>query len=125
MTARKDTVSYRTSKFIERNKARLITAAVILVALLAGVATIVRQIRVAKTERAKFEAQQARFDRPLDFTRAGDYVSVASSATLNPSAAMTITVWFTVQKSEDLQFLVSKFNHHSGPLGVLLTTPML
>ena len=53
--ARKDTFTYRASKFIGRNKVGAAAAAVVLLAILAGLTTSIWQARVARGERAKAE----------------------------------------------------------------------
>ncbi len=53
--ARKDTVGYRTSKFVKRNKAGVIAATVIVVSLLAGMVTTLWQARIARAQRAEAE----------------------------------------------------------------------
>jgi eukaryotic-like serine/threonine-protein kinase len=53
--ARKDTIGYRTSKFVTRHKAGVTTAVVVLVILLAAMAITVRQARIARLERARAE----------------------------------------------------------------------
>ncbi len=63
--ARKDTVAYRTSKFVGRHKIGLAAAAVVLLALLGGLITTTRQMRIARRERdraqvAQTKAEQAR-----------------------------------------------------------------
>jgi serine/threonine protein kinase len=53
--ARKDTLSYRTAKFIQRNKIGVAAAAIILVTLLAGIAATSWAAHAARVERAKNE----------------------------------------------------------------------
>lgn len=53
--ARKDVWSYRTSKFIKRNKTAVIAAAFVVSALMAGIVTTAWQAKVAKVERARAE----------------------------------------------------------------------
>jgi serine/threonine protein kinase/tetratricopeptide (TPR) repeat protein len=57
--ARKDTFAYRSTKFVKRNKAAVIAAALILMTLIAGIVATTWQARVAETERARSER---RFD---------------------------------------------------------------
>jgi eukaryotic-like serine/threonine-protein kinase len=57
--ARKDTIGYRTAKFVRRNRALVAAGAVTLVALLAGIVSTAWQANVARRERARAEA---RFD---------------------------------------------------------------
>jgi serine/threonine protein kinase len=53
--ARKDTFSYRSSKFIKRNRAGVIAAALIALILVGGIITTTWQARVARNERARAE----------------------------------------------------------------------
>ena len=53
VTARKDTWSYRTAKFIGRNKVGVVAAVVIALALVGGIIATSWQARVARLERAK------------------------------------------------------------------------
>ncbi len=55
VTARKDTFSYRTSKFIQRNKIGVAAAAIILLVLLGGITATTWQARVARAQRARAE----------------------------------------------------------------------
>ena len=57
--ARKDTLGYRASKFVRRNRAAVIAAAAVFVALLAGMVGTATQARVAREQRARAEK---RFD---------------------------------------------------------------
>jgi eukaryotic-like serine/threonine-protein kinase len=57
--ARKDTIGYRTAKFVRRNRAIVATAALTLVALIAGIISTAWQASAARRERARAEA---RFD---------------------------------------------------------------
>jgi serine/threonine-protein kinase len=51
--ARKDTISYRCSKFLGRHRYGAAAAALILISLIAGVVATIRQSRLAQRERAK------------------------------------------------------------------------
>jgi len=53
--ARRATLSYRTAKFVRRHKAGVITAAVVALAMIAGMAAILREYRLEKTQRARAE----------------------------------------------------------------------
>jgi eukaryotic-like serine/threonine-protein kinase len=53
--ARKDTLGYRTSKFIRRNKVGVAASAAVAAALIAGMAVTLHEARVARTERARAE----------------------------------------------------------------------
>jgi serine/threonine protein kinase/tetratricopeptide (TPR) repeat protein len=50
--ARKDTLSYRTQKFVQRHRGGVVAAALVLIALIAGMTTTVWQARVAQRQRA-------------------------------------------------------------------------
>jgi len=53
--ARQDTIRYRTAKFVTRHKAGVLTAVLMALTLLAGLAVTVREARVARAERARAE----------------------------------------------------------------------
>jgi non-specific serine/threonine protein kinase/serine/threonine-protein kinase len=53
--ARKDTASYRASKFISRNKAGVASAALVTVALLTALGVTLREARIARSERVRAE----------------------------------------------------------------------
>jgi eukaryotic-like serine/threonine-protein kinase len=55
VSARKDTVGYRTQKFIQRHRAGVVAGSLVLAALIAGMATTLWQVRVARSERARAE----------------------------------------------------------------------
>ena len=57
--ARKDTIGYRTAKFVRRNRALVAAGAVTMLALIAGIISTAWQANVARAERARAEA---RFD---------------------------------------------------------------
>ncbi len=57
--ARKDTFGYRASKFVRRNRAAVLAAAGVVLALIAGMAGVAWQAQVARAERARAEQ---RFD---------------------------------------------------------------
>jgi serine/threonine protein kinase/tetratricopeptide (TPR) repeat protein len=61
--ARKDTVGYRTSKFLTRHKAGVFAATVVTLTLLVGMAVTLREARIAR-------AQQARAERRFNDVRA-------------------------------------------------------
>lgn len=56
VVARKDTVAYRTSKFVNRHRIGVVAAALILLSLLGGIVATLIQVRTARLERAKAEA---------------------------------------------------------------------
>jgi tetratricopeptide (TPR) repeat protein len=53
--ARKDTAAYRVSKFIARHKAGVAVAALVMVTLLSALGVTLRQVRIARAERARAE----------------------------------------------------------------------
>ncbi|HEX8246766.1 MAG TPA: serine/threonine-protein kinase [Pyrinomonadaceae bacterium] len=55
VTARADTFSYRAEKFIKRNRASAVAAALVLLAIIAGILATLWQARVARAERARAE----------------------------------------------------------------------
>ena len=61
--ARRDTVAYRTTKFMRRNRYAVAVAAVVLVLMLAGVAAIVRQTRIVTAERDRARTEQVKAER--------------------------------------------------------------
>ena len=54
--ARKDTVAYRTSKFVSRHRIGVAAAALVLLSLIGGIVATLIQVRTAHRERAKAEA---------------------------------------------------------------------
>ena len=69
VVARKATLSYRTAKFIRRNKVAVAAAAVISLILIAGVAATGWQTHVARGERARAELAGARAERRFNQVR--------------------------------------------------------
>ncbi len=55
VSAQQDTLGYRTSKFVKRNQAGVIAAAIALVALLGGVTAILHEARLARQEAQRAE----------------------------------------------------------------------
>lgn len=55
VVARKDTFGYRTEKFIKRNKAAVAAAALIVLSLVAGLITTLRQAHIARVQRVRAE----------------------------------------------------------------------
>ncbi|MGH9454152.1 MAG: protein kinase domain-containing protein, partial [Terriglobia bacterium] len=55
VTARKDTVGYRSGKFIKRHKAGVAAAALVLITLLVGLGATIREARIARAQRARAE----------------------------------------------------------------------
>ena len=56
VVARKDTVAYRTSKFVNRHRIGVAAASLVLLSLLGGIVATLIQVRTAHRERAKAEA---------------------------------------------------------------------
>ncbi len=54
--ARKDTVAYRTSKFVNRHRIGVAAAALVVLSLVGGIVATLIQVRTARRERAKAEA---------------------------------------------------------------------
>jgi eukaryotic-like serine/threonine-protein kinase len=65
VVARKDTVAYRTSKFVNRHRIGVVAAALILLSLLGGIVATLVQVRTARRERAKAEAISVFLQRTL------------------------------------------------------------
>jgi eukaryotic-like serine/threonine-protein kinase len=63
--ARKDTVTYRVSKFVKRHRIGVSAAALILSSLVAGLVITLAQVRTARRERAKAEAISAFLQKTL------------------------------------------------------------
>jgi serine/threonine-protein kinase len=61
VSARKDTIRYRTGKFISRHRAAAVAVALVLISLIAGIITTTWQARIARQERdrARLEARKA------------------------------------------------------------------
>ncbi len=55
VTARPNTFTYRASKFVGRNRASVVAAAIVLLAVIAGIVATLWQARVASVERSKAE----------------------------------------------------------------------
>ncbi len=69
VVARKDTVRYRTSKFVNRHKAGVIAAIVLTLTLLAAFAITLREARVAREQAAVARSQEARAERRFNDVR--------------------------------------------------------
>jgi non-specific serine/threonine protein kinase/serine/threonine-protein kinase len=67
--ARKDTVSYRTSKFVSRHKAGVVTAILLTLTLLGALAITLWEARVARQQAAVARAQQSRAERRFNDVR--------------------------------------------------------
>jgi eukaryotic-like serine/threonine-protein kinase len=66
VVARKDTVSYRAGKFINRHRIGVAAAALILLSLLGGIIATLIQVQTARRERAKAEAVSIFLGRTLN-----------------------------------------------------------
>jgi serine/threonine protein kinase/tetratricopeptide (TPR) repeat protein len=69
VVARKATLSYRSTKFIRRNKVAVAAAAVIILTLLIGIAATGWEAHIALAERARAEAAGARAERRFNQVR--------------------------------------------------------
>ena len=67
ITARKDTLGYRTGKFVRRNKVAVATAAFVVLALVAGLAAVTWQERITLQERDRARLAQRQEERLNDF----------------------------------------------------------
>ena len=67
--ARKDTVSYRTSKFVNRHKAGVVTAILLTLTLLGALAITLWEARVARQQAAVARAQESRAERRFNDVR--------------------------------------------------------
>jgi serine/threonine protein kinase/Tfp pilus assembly protein PilF len=70
VTARKDTFAYRASKFIARNRVGLAAASMVFVAILAGLTASIWEARLAREQRDRAQAQQAKAERITRFLTA-------------------------------------------------------
>jgi serine/threonine-protein kinase len=66
VVARKDTVSYRAGKFVNRHRIGVAAAALILLSLLGGIIATLIEVRTARRERAKAESVSAFLGRTLN-----------------------------------------------------------
>lgn len=80
VVARKDTVTYRTSKFVTRHRIGVAAAALILLSLVAGIVATLIQVRTARHERARAEAVSVFLGRTLN----------ASNPDRNPNGQPTV-----------------------------------
>jgi serine/threonine-protein kinase len=78
--ARKDTVAYRTSKFVNRHRVGVVAAGLILLSLLGGIVATLIQVRTAHREGAKAEAISGFLQKTL--TASNPSVSVNGQATV-------------------------------------------
>ena len=67
--ARKDTIAYRTAKFVRRHRVGVAAAVVVLVAMVAGAIAITREARLAERQHAVAEAERARAERRFNDVR--------------------------------------------------------
>lgn len=80
VVARKDTVSYRTSKFVKRHRIGVAAAALVLLSLVGGIVATLIEVQTARRERAKAEAISVFLGRTLN----------ASNPDRNPSGQPTV-----------------------------------
>ena len=97
--ARKDTVGYRTVKFVRRNKIGVVAAALILCALIAGIVSTawqarraVMQARIAAEQRDRAEKQAAKAGRVTTFLQNVLGFSDPSWASSNPNRKRDATI---------------------------------
>ena len=97
--ARKDTVGYRTVKFVRRNKIGVVAAALILCALIAGIVSTawqarraVMQARIAAEQRDRAEKQAAKAERVTTFLQNVLGFSDPSWASSNPNRKRDATI---------------------------------
>jgi tetratricopeptide (TPR) repeat protein len=67
--AQPSTFSYRAGKFVKRNRVAVAAAALILIALLAGIGATARQARIARAQQQIADAERARAERRFDDVR--------------------------------------------------------
>jgi len=65
--ARKDTFTYRASKFVQRHKTGVILFVLFNIVVLSGIAAIIYQARIAAKERDKAKIENAKFEKVNDF----------------------------------------------------------
>src|SRR5450631_3086153 len=73
--ARKDTVPYRTSKFVNRHRIGVAAAALVLLSLVGGIVATLIQVRTARRERAKAEAISGFLQKTLHASNPGKNLS--------------------------------------------------
>jgi serine/threonine-protein kinase len=82
--ARKDTFSYRASKFIARNKIGVAAAILVFLAILSGLTISAWQARIARRERDRARAEQLKAQRVNDFMQS--LLGFANPSWYSPSA---------------------------------------
>ncbi|MGZ4983450.1 MAG: protein kinase domain-containing protein [Chthoniobacterales bacterium] len=80
VVARKDTVAYRTSKFVNRHRIGVAAAALVLLSLVGGIVATLIQVRTASRERAKAEGISGFLQKTLYASNPA--ISVNSQATV-------------------------------------------
>jgi serine/threonine-protein kinase len=65
--ARKDTVAYRATKFVRRNKIGVAAAAVVFLTLIGGIVATIREAKIATVERDRARRQAAKAERVTTF----------------------------------------------------------
>ena len=67
--ARKDTLTYRTSKFVKRHKAGVAATALVIVALIAGILVTLREARIAREQAEIARAERTKAERRFNDVR--------------------------------------------------------
>ncbi|MDQ6625173.1 MAG: serine/threonine-protein kinase [Verrucomicrobiota bacterium] len=86
VVARKDTVRYRASKFIRRNRVAVAAAVVVMLALLAGLVVALAQTAVARQQRDLARQERARAERINEFLQRMLSFSNQSVTSVSPIA---------------------------------------
>ncbi len=74
--ARKDTVAYRTSKFVNRHRVGVVAAALVVLSLVGGIVATLIQVRTARVERAKAEVISGFLQKTLNASNPAQNLSV-------------------------------------------------
>lgn len=84
--ARQDTVAYRTSKFVQRNRLAVAAAALVLLAIIGGLAVALSQARMARHQRDFAQQQQLKAERINAFLQRMLSFSNQSVTSISPVA---------------------------------------
>lgn len=117
VSARNERLAYGVGKFLRRHRTRVTAVVLILLTLAAGLLASIWQVRVARTEQAKGRAVLAKTQAQTIVNGVGDYVVIASTPSLNPATAISLSAWFTTIPNGNYQFLINKFNSNNGDAG--------
>lgn len=79
VVARKDTVAYRASKFVNRHRIGVAAAAVVVLSLVGGIVATLIQVRTARRERAKAESINVFLGRTLNASNSERRISSQST----------------------------------------------